>query len=116
MASIIRADVSRILLFWLVAGHLLWLASPWGEALEQLLGPAWLWCGLMPGAAWAIVSPRSAAASVARALRTACAAATVLWRAVAGLRPAEPVMFLYGQQNRRSAGVVHSGGTGEQKL
>ncbi len=117
MASIIRADVSRILLFWALAGVVVWLVTPWGQTLEPLIGPAWLWCCLMPGTAWALLAPRRFFAAAARLLRWSFGVLLSLVRTgrtvTVGLRPLTPVVFIGGPQTRRAAGVVQTGGTGQ---
>ncbi|MEM1090318.1 MAG: hypothetical protein AAF552_01405 [Pseudomonadota bacterium] len=117
MASIIRADVSRILLFWTAAALVLWQVSPWGQALEQLIGPAWLWCCLMPGAAWALLAPQRFFAAAAQLFRWSFSVLLSVVRTglnvTLGLRPLTPVMFFQGPQTRRAASVVQAGGTGE---
>ncbi len=75
MSTIIRTDVSCMLFAWAVIGLGVWLLTPWGAALSSLIGPMWLWCGLIPGLTWVLLCPGTS-------IRLVRAVARALWRAV----------------------------------
>lgn len=67
MSAIIRTDLTWVFLIWAVLGHTLWVVTPWLDPLQPLLGPVWLWCGLVPGLAWTLLYPRRLAGALAAA-------------------------------------------------
>ncbi|MFK7957889.1 MAG: hypothetical protein AB8B96_17450 [Lysobacterales bacterium] len=60
MSTIIRTDIHRMLLAWALIGLAVWQLTPWGVMLSSLIGPMWLWCGLIPGLTWVLISPAPA--------------------------------------------------------